>query len=189
MVSVHKITENVVEIRGESSLYILLKEKLVIDTGFEFEKKEIKTALKEIIEPEDVKFVVFTHLHMDHVGNADIFPNAKFYASEQAIKDFKAEPLEAVLEEDAAKTLNTIQLSPIKSGEWGLEVIKTPGHTAGSIALYYKKDKVLFTGDTKFRHGHIGRVDLPTSVPSEMRNSLKKLEEIDYEIMCPGHNY
>ncbi|MBW3011185.1 MBL fold metallo-hydrolase [Candidatus Woesearchaeota archaeon] len=189
MVSVHKVSDNVFEIRGESSLYILLKEKLAIDTGFAFEKKDINLALKKVIPPEEVKIVVFTHLHMDHIGNLDLFTHAKFYASAQAIKDFKANPLGTVLEDDAAKALNRIQLSPIKSGDWGLEVIEVPGHTAGSIALYYKKEKILFTGDTKFRYGYIGRVDLPTSVPKKIKDSLQKLEELDYEIMCPGHNY
>lgn len=189
MVSVHKITDNVYEIRGESSLYVLLNERLVIDTGFEAQKERIRAAFEKVLPPESVKSVVFTHLHMDHVGNADLFPNARFYASEQAIADFKRNPLGTVLDESAAKALNRIQLFPVKSGDLGLEVIEVPGHSAGSIALYYRRDKVLFTGDTKFNHGYIGRVDLPTSVPGAMRKSLKKLEEIDYEIMCPGHNY
>ncbi len=66
----------------------------------------------------------------------------------------------------------------------GFKVIKTPGHTKDSKCFLYKK--ILFSGDTKFEHG-IGRTDFPESSPQEMHESLKKIENLDYEILCPGH--
>ena len=66
------------------------------------------------------------------------------------------------------------------------KIIETPGHTGGSICLLYKD--VLFTGDTLFDCG-CGRVDLPSSEPSLMKESLEKLEKIKYKFFCPGHDY
>ncbi len=65
-----------------------------------------------------------------------------------------------------------------------IKIIKVPGHTSDSLAFLYKK--VLFSGDTLFFQG-IGRTDLPESQPQNMRKSLQKLSEQDYEILCPGH--
>ena len=45
---------------------------------------------------------------------------------------------------------------------------------------------VLFSGDTLFHNG-IGRTDLPKSVPEKMNESLKKLRNLKFEILCPGH--
>jgi len=45
-------------------------------------------------------------------------------------------------------------------GEWKLEVLETPGHSLGSICLYEKTEKVLFSGDTVFPDGNIGRTDM-----------------------------
>jgi len=44
-------------------------------------------------------------------------------------------------------------------------------------------------GDTIFRKGLYGRVDLPSSLPSKMDGSLEKLEKIDYDVLCCGHDY
>ncbi len=69
---------------------------------------------------------------------------------------------------------------PIKK----FKIIKTPGHTKDSIALLYKK--ILFSGDTLFNNG-IGRTDFPDSEPEKMNESLKKLKNLNYKILCPGH--
>jgi glyoxylase-like metal-dependent hydrolase (beta-lactamase superfamily II) len=70
-----------------------------------------------------------------------------------------------------------------------LYVIPTPGHTRGSICLWYAPEKILFSGDTLFYNKHIGRQDLPTSEPGQMQKSLMKLVHYNYKILCPGHDY
>ncbi len=66
------------------------------------------------------------------------------------------------------------------------EVIKTPGHTHGSVSIYSRKEKVLFSGDTLFRQG-IGRWDLGGNY-SELINSIEKLKQLDEDTeVFPGH--
>jgi len=55
--------------------------------------------------------------------------------------------------------------------------------------LFYEKEGVLFTGDTVFHRGGFGRVDLPTSIPDLMRDSVAKIGKIKYKKLCPGHDY
>ena len=80
-----------------------------------------------------------------------------------------------------------VKLSPLKD-LLGLKIIKTPGHTKGSICLYYQKEKILFSGDTLFYNG-FGRIDFPFSDPGKMEESLEKLKKIKYKILAPGHDY
>lgn len=68
---------------------------------------------------------------------------------------------------------------------FGIEIIKTPGHTPGSIII--KIEKKLFTGDLLFK-GAIGRTDLPGGSLSDIKNSLLKLKRIDEDLeVFPGH--
>lgn len=68
-----------------------------------------------------------------------------------------------------------------------LEVIETPGHTPGSICLYERSEKVLFTGDTLFKSG-VGRTDFSYASHEDLEKSLEKLAKLPPEtVIYPGH--
>ena len=74
----------------------------------------------------------------------------------------------------------------IKFGQEALTVLHTPGHTPGSICLY--SDLIMFTGDTLFRDGAIGRTDLSYSSPKKIQQSLKKIKDLPgSQQMYSGH--
>ena len=177
---------------------------ILIDTSGEENRQELTSDLSKMhANPEKIDIVLITHLHYDHIGNIELFENAKIYASKEELNDFKKKPFEAVLNENfiekivdgISKTQPTqefikigkIKIEPIENFELkSVRIIKVPGHTHGSIAFYMPKEKILFSGDTLFDEG-IGRTDLPTSMPEKMKDSLRKLKKIDYEILCAGH--
>ncbi len=66
-----------------------------------------------------------------------------------------------------------------------IKVIKTPGHTKDSICFLY--EDVLFSGDTLFFNKGRGRTDLPGGSEKEILESIGKLKNIDYAVLCPGH--
>lgn len=147
----------------------LSRQSIIIDTGSLLNRNELIEDLNELkIKCSEIDILLLTHNHPDHTGNINIFKNAKFYGDK---KDF---PSEEVID------INKLDMPDIQT-------IKTPGHTRGSISFYMPKEKILFSGDTLFHHGGIGRMDLPGGSESEMKKSLEKLEKIDYEILCPGH--
>src|SRR3989344_3080329 len=78
-------------------------------------------------------------------------------------------------------TNEKIAIKPYK-----LRIIETPGHTAGSVSLLEENNGWLFSGDTLFKEG-IGRHDLPSSDPVQLKDSLKLLLETPYELLLPGH--
>lgn len=186
---IQKIINDVYKISLSSNLYCIVSEKLLIDTGNYLDKHLVERELSEFIDPKEIKKVIFTHLHFDHIGNFNLFPNAKFYASNQEMLDLKKNKFETILNPVIAKKFN-VELHDVfrmKLPE-NYTVMATPGHTRGSISLYDTKNKILFSGDTLFYDG-FGRADLPTSDPENMEKSLLHLEELDFEILCPGHDY
>ena len=132
--------------------------------------------------------VIFTHLHYDHIGNFDLFKNAKYFASAEEIAEFERNSEKTVLDKSMAEKFK-LKLNPLPPEIAGLEVIKTPGHTKGSVCLWYKEGKVLFTGDTLFAKKSFGRTDLPTSVSDKLHGSILKLVDYNHKILAPGHDY
>lgn len=181
-----KISDNVYKIVANSNIYLLLlEEPILIDAG---EKKFQSKVLKEIkllIDPLLIKKILLTHLHYDHIGNISLFPNAEVFAHKDAIQHLKMNRFESILSDDEFN----FELKELPKKILGLDVIHTPGHTAGSVCFFYKDKKILFTGDTLFFGNHIGRTDLPTSVPERIEGSLSEIMAMDYEILCPGHDY
>lgn len=185
---IERVSENVWKLKADGNIYVLQKEAVVIDTGNRANRSLVEQFLSKIIPFEDVKKVIFTHLHYDHIGNFDLFENAEFFASQEEIDCFEKSPDKTVLDKLIAKKFKGIKLSPAQGRINGLEVIKTPGHTRGSICLWEPVEKMLFSGDTLLMKGH-GRTDLPTSAPAEMQSTILKLLNYNYRILCPGHEY
>jgi glyoxylase-like metal-dependent hydrolase (beta-lactamase superfamily II) len=73
-------------------------------------------------------------------------------------------------------------------GRFQATVIHTPGHTPGSICLYFPGH--LFTGDTLFV-GAAGRTDLPGASLDQLIKSLEEkiMPLPDDTIVWPGHDY
>lgn len=145
----------------QSNVFVIKLDKvIIIDTTAKENREELLEDLKEIgLGPKDIDIVLLTHHHFDHIGNLDLFSEAKVF-------DFENK--------------DDIQID-------GMKVFETPGHTKDSISFLYKD--ILFSGDTMFDHGHIGRTDFKESVPDEMQNSLSLLKESGFKILCPGHDY
>ena len=123
---------------------------------------------------------LLTHNHFDHVNGVEELLRA-------------ADIPVYVHREDASAVPAGRSLKPVADGDsmslGGLEVgfLHTPGHTAGSQCL--KVEGRLLTGDTLFIDG-CGRVDLPTSDPERMGQSLRKLAALPPETeIWPGHGY
>ena len=67
-----------------------------------------------------------------------------------------------------------------------MDIFHTPGHSPGSITLYWPSQKALFTGDLVFKEG-LGRTDLPGGDGSKLKKSIKRLTDLDVEWLLPGH--
>jgi len=188
-----KIAEDVYKISGDGSVYLILKPvPTLVDTSAPAERGKIKSEIEKIIPLEKMEIVLLTHLHYDHAGNVDLFPNAEFYAGAEDVEDFKKNRREFFFHEISEEAKNVLgKLKGLPSEISGLKVIKVPGHTRGSVAFLDEKRGLLFSGDTLFNHG-IGRTDFENAVPEKMDESVGKLTEMmrSGELkLCPGHDY
>jgi len=169
---IQKIKKNIFQFHFKkfgSYVYLIRldKKNVLIDTSSFENIDELENDLNNLnLSPKEIDTIILTHNHPDHVGGMLLFIKfAKFYGSKKDFGD------------------NIEDIKKLKIPE--LKIVETPGHSKGGICILYKD--VLFSGDTIFHGGLIGRIDLPGSSEKEMNQSLKKLKKINYKILCPGH--
>ena len=177
-----------------SNAFLLIGEKTaLIDPGLEHNTQYLLQTLSDLgFEAKDIDLLLFSHGHADHFSASKPFKKSEtfmhqFDAEYVKIKDalFTAS---AMLETSYFPKITGFidELHSISLKPFSLEVISTPGHTAGSVCFYEPEEKLLFSGDTLFNAGR-GRNDLLSGSAAEMRDSLKKLLELDFNTLLPGH--
>jgi len=190
---VQRITEDIYKIVADGNVYLYLKpEVIVIDTSDVRNREIVKREIERLVPLGEVKKVLLTHLHFDHCGNLDLFPNAEVYASKEDLDNFKQSSDDFFLDGVSMKSKEMLKGAKELGEEVaGLKVLKMPGHTRGCVAFLDEEKKLLFSGDTLFFNG-VGRIDFDNSLPDEMEGSVKKLvglvKDEGYKL-CPGHDY
>ncbi len=179
-----KISDSLYFIRGRrfdsNSILVLSDIPFLVDTGTGFRFAELAADLKRIGHwPEAV---VNTHCHFDHVGGNHYF-DAPAYIHENDLPHLR-DADEFTLASEFQATLSPSSPLPLPQEFHGWRVIHTPGHTQGSVCLY--NGDILISGDTLFAGGY-GRTDLPGGDGAQMGYSLKRLAELDYSTLLPGH--
>jgi hydroxyacylglutathione hydrolase len=168
------------------------REAMVIDPGDDIE--DIVAILGK--HKLKVKQIVITHAHIDHVGGAmklrrltgaPILLNQNDYAllkmlDAQAAWIGMASPGEVEIDAELSHG------DDLSAGSLKANIIHTPGHTEGSVCLYFSNEKLLIAGDTLFA-GSIGRTDLPGGSMEKIMRSLHQrvLALPDETIVIPGH--
>lgn len=168
------------------------KEAMVIDPGDDIED------VMAIVQRHGltVKQIVITHAHIDHVGGAmklkrltgaPILLNENDYALLKML-DVQAAWIGMATPETVAIDGSLSTGDKVRTGDLVADVLHTPGHTEGSVCLYFAPEKKLIAGDTLFA-GSIGRTDLPGGSYEKIMRSLHGpvLALPDDTIVVPGH--
>ena len=123
-------------------------------------------------------FILNTHHHYDHVGG-----------NEELKKKYNSKVLGFENDKNRIPQIDTVlkDNQEFKIGTLNFTTIFIPGHTRGHVAFYFKKERVVFTGDTLFSLG-CGRVFEGTY--KQMFQSLNKFKNLPGEtkVYC-GHEY
>jgi glyoxylase-like metal-dependent hydrolase (beta-lactamase superfamily II) len=167
--------------------------RVLIDPGHSRLFDHVAQGLKQLgLTITDIDLIICTHAHPDHI---------------EAVQLFKDIPTLSTLHKDewqwaatigkqmsAAFGIDMDSIKPdffLKEGHLNLDGIElsifhTPGHSPGSVTLYWPAQKALFTGDLVFKEG-LGRTDLPGGDGSKLKESIKRLTDLDVEWLLPGH--
>ncbi len=171
-----------------ANAYVLRSEKIaVIDPGGDADF--ILNALKNQ-GIQNVDAVLLTHLHYDHAVAANAIAET-FGAPLLVHRDeyeFSRKFWYDGLYASVSNPQFVVDGEVIKIGDYKLKVMHTPGHTPGSVCFYEARKGLLFSGDTVFPNGSIGRTDLPGGSYAQLHNSLKKLSELTVKRLYPGHS-
>ncbi|MFA4860292.1 MBL fold metallo-hydrolase [Methanoregula sp.] len=145
--------------------YLIAGETItLIDTGVKGCETEIFDYIRSIgRDPREISLIVLTHSHPDHIGAARAIQEATWcttaaHAAERVwIEDVERQnrerpvpgfdtlvggPVTLDFELEAGCTIDTDGTT-----EYEIQVIHTPGHSAGSISLFLQGEGALFTGD------------------------------------------
>lgn len=190
MVEVHKVSGAAYD----GNVYLVLDERpILVDAGM-MAGPTLKN-IKKYIDPKKIETIVLTHCHHDHSGAAPEIKEVtggKLLLSEKEVgcvgDDLTTVSYLFGQEAPEYKVDGTLSNGMVLDiGKWKLEVLETPGHSEGSICLYERTEKVLFSGDTVFPDGNIGRTDMYGGDTIKLIKSIEKLTGLNVKTMYPGH--
>ena len=165
---------------GNVSAYVLARgsELAIVDTGLPGSADAIGTTITDLgFTYDDVKHVVLTHFHGDHAGSIGAVlaaaPNAVGYTGELDLDRIDAD------------------LRPLVDGDavLGMQVLHTPGHTPGHIALFDELTSTLVAGDAmNGRDGGVTGAN-PNFTPdmATAGESIKKMAQLQFDDVYFGH--
>ncbi len=123
------------------------------------------------VKPSDVKFVILCHMHLDHAGNMQKFPNATFiiqtdelHAAGWPEPGYKIFYIPGDFSEARNYNIRRLAGNLDVFGDGSLEVIRSPGHTPGSqfaIVRLPKTGTVVLTSDACYLKENLDKNIIP----------------------------
>ena len=179
-----------------TNTYVLADEEgkvLLIDPAcfYEQERQALYQTITRLHQPDQPLTIVATHGHLDHLWGAK-------WATETwhtPVLMHEADiPMAQAMQQQydlfgLGLKAERFQIEEFRSqdSDFRGQIIHTPGHTPGSVCLYFPEERKLFSGDTLFRCGY-GRTDLPGGNYGQLISSLEQLMTLPSETeVFPGH--
>jgi glyoxylase-like metal-dependent hydrolase (beta-lactamase superfamily II) len=169
--NVYSIDDQLYSIAGLGSVYLLIEEKIaLIDSGPTTSAEAVLQGIREIgVRPEEVSYIVITHIHLDHSGGVGVLlkemPGARVVVHHKALKHIinparlissavQAQGQEvmvrngAVLPVEEGRTMAVHDLDVLGLGdEQVLSFREAPGHAPHHLCIYESRNRGVFVGD------------------------------------------
>lgn len=170
-------------------------QNILFDTGSYGDRHPLLTRLAACgLEPEDIDLVFASHLHYDHVANAEIFDCPVLVAERERRYAVEAEYL-ARHDPFVPRALVPFlgpRLQGVPEGEEvapGLRTVALPGHTPGTTGLLLEEEGVLLAGDAVKNAWDFARGEPPPSFHSKETTpaNYRRIRELA-RVVVPGHD-
>lgn len=184
-------------LRGEKPHVIIDPGHITNELGENCFDELAKAVSDDGFKVDDIGLIINTHSHLDHcqANELVIRKSGAWVTLSQEEDEFRQTSGERLNSMLGAKNPDFTPLFYLKEGELNmgaknkvnLQVFITPGHSPGSICLYWPDTRILITGDVVF-YGSIGRTDFPGGSLSQLKKSVDRLSQLDADYLVPGHS-
>jgi len=216
-----EITESVSLVPGQdemipdSHIYLLGRpdsgDLSLVDAGLVGKGKyKIRSLLDADVKLTDIKRIIMTHTHLDHIGCLrelmEQIPSPELWVHAAEAELLEQGDERTVYGMDMFKQMCQSQYG-LKNGAFTFKVdrwledeeelniggetwtvLHLPGHSAGGIGLYNERKGILIPGDVVYADNAIGRFDLHGASGSQLHDSLVRLAALRTTMLLPGHN-
>jgi glyoxylase-like metal-dependent hydrolase (beta-lactamase superfamily II) len=174
-----------------NTYFIHGKKRILIDPGHFAAFGHVRDHLARLsLTPEDVDLLIITHGHPDHMEAVRVFTGSStliaLHTTEMAYMKGLTPQYAAAMGLTDFQPQLLLREGDLIVEDMAFQVIHTPGHSPGSLCLYWPEMKALFSGDVVFNQG-IGRVDLPGGDGEALKQSIGKLSQLEVAYLLPGH--
>jgi glyoxylase-like metal-dependent hydrolase (beta-lactamase superfamily II) len=150
------------------------------------------------VQPADVELVVLSHLHFDHVGNNQLFPNARFLVQRDELPQALAPPKFCMFYYPEYRYKMTVVLDRLDVVDGDIQIdpdvrlLKIGGHTPGCQATLVQTSVgvVCLTSDTMYNYRNI-ELDWPVGSYWDLPQLLRGMERMRQEadVLVPQHDW
>lgn len=171
-------------------------EGLLVDAGTGLATDATLQRIRTRLDDASIPRIYLTHWHHDHTGGAPriareldaeiLMPEREAVAVREGRADLTLGDRFGA-EQEPHPVTGVEPGDEIHVGDARLEVLATPGHTAGHTSLWDEATGTLLAGDAVFSGGSFGRVDLPTGDAAAMLETLERLAAMPTQDLHPGH--
>ncbi|MDR1487024.1 MAG: MBL fold metallo-hydrolase [Deltaproteobacteria bacterium] len=170
-------------------------EKILIDPGHKHLWPKLRRQIVDDgINPADIKLVLHTHCHPDHMEAGQVLEAD--YGATQAMSPQEKEFYDGPglqfyswmgLDLPGGNIGRVVEEGKLDLGDKVLELYLTPGHTPGSLCIHWPEEGLLVTGDLIFATSY-GRTDFVGGSQSIITDSISKMSTLEgVEFLLPGH--
>ncbi len=208
-----QVTENVytnTKLRGCNPSFVTTSDGVVVIDTPQLPTKAVEMRA-EAESHGPIRYLINTEHHIDHIFGNYFFKGSGTVVHHQGVYDnfmvptpelnpynYAKEALptddpegEAIFPDEETYFEDPNKASIVFTGDIRLEVgdhtfdlLHTPGHTPGQVAVFVPEERVVFTGDTIFSECQTW---LMTSDVAQWLDALERIKELDFDYLVPGH--
>lgn len=166
------------------AIFIVTSEGVVVTDPINLEAATwLKTEIAKLTA-QPVRYVIYSHHHNDHITGGRVFADQALFVSHQAAR---AKILHAADPSTPVPQLTFSHRMSIDLGGKHIELIYTGrNHSDNSLVVLLPQSRILFAVDF-IPVETVAYRALPDAYPDEWIESLKHVEQLDFDILVPGH--